>query len=309
MNYFDCHADTLTEMWNPEDTLDQNSGDLDLKRVGAFVEKYTQIFAVWKDAARINKEDPEKDFFRLYDRARAYLMEENRKIIWCGSGADMEKAHRQRKGAAFLSIEDVSIMGRYVEDIRNMGFRFALLTWNYENPYGCGAAADQGKGLTGQGKDLVRELLRQEIVLDVSHLSDKGVEDLLGLTDVPVIASHSNVRKIRNVPRNLPDDYIREIIRRKGLIGMNFFADFVGTKPQTEDIFRHMDAVLELGGEDALALGGDFDGSNGRFPAGIEGVQSIPLLREKMLQHGFSEELTEKIFYGNAHRFVMENVK
>lgn len=309
MNYFDCHADTLTEMWEPEDTLDQNRGDLDLERVGAFVENYTQIFAVWKDAAGISREDPEKDFFRLYDRARAYLMEENRKIIWCGSGADMEKAHGQRRGAAFLSIEDVSIMGKYVEDIRNMGFRFALLTWNYENPYGCGAAADQGKGLTERGKDLVRELLRQAIVLDISHLSDRGVEDLLELTDAPVIASHSNVRKIQNVPRNLPDDYIREIIRRKGLIGMNFYADFVGTKPEIEDIFHHMDAVLKLGGEDVLALGGDFDGSSGRFPAGIEGVQSIPFLREKMLQHGFSEELTEKIFYGNAHRFVMENIK
>lgn len=172
-----------------------------------------------------------------------------------------------------------------------------------------GAAADQEKGLTSRGKELIQELLRQEIVLDVSHLSDKGVEDILTLTEKPVIASHFNVRKIQKVPRNLPDTYIKEIIRRKGLIGINFYADFVGAKPKAEDIFRHMDAVLELGGEDVLALGGDFDGSNGRFPTGIEGVQSIPFLREKMLQHGFTEELTEKIFYGNAHRFVMENVK
>ena len=69
-----------------------------------------------------------------------------------------------------------------------------------------------------------------------------------------------------------------------------------------------MDALLVLGGVDCLAIGGDFDGCNGHFPAGINGIQSIPLLREEVMKHGFSEELTEKIFYRNAHRFVMENL-
>lgn len=90
---------------------------------------------------------------------------------------------------------------------------------------------------------------------------------------------------------------------------MNFFAPFVGEKPQISDLLKHMDAVLEMGGEDCLAIGSDFDGCDGLFPAHIEGVQSMPFLREKLLKHGFTEELTEKIFYKNAHRFVMENVK
>lgn len=142
MNYFDCHVDTLTEILKPGDTLDENSCNLDLKRVGNFVENYTQIFAIWKDAVKLDKEEPDRDFFRLYDRAMAYLAEENRKIALCLTGEEMEKAHRQRKAAAFLSIEDLSIMGKYVEKIREMGFRFAMLTWNYENEYACGAAAD-----------------------------------------------------------------------------------------------------------------------------------------------------------------------
>ena len=77
MNYFDCHVDTLTEILKPGDTLDENSCDLDLKRVGNFVENYTQIFAIWKDAVKLDKEEPDRDFFRLYDRAMAYLAEEN----------------------------------------------------------------------------------------------------------------------------------------------------------------------------------------------------------------------------------------
>lgn len=91
MNYFDCHADTLTEIISGE-TLDQNSGDLDLNRLGDFVENYTQIFAVWKDAQNLNKEDPDRDFLQLYHRAIAYLEEENRKILLCKSGEDMKKA-------------------------------------------------------------------------------------------------------------------------------------------------------------------------------------------------------------------------
>ena len=80
MNYFDCHADTLTEIVKPEDCLEENSGDLDLKRAGDFVENYTQIFAVWKDAKKLDREDPDQDFLRLYHRAMAYLEDENRKI-------------------------------------------------------------------------------------------------------------------------------------------------------------------------------------------------------------------------------------
>ena len=263
MNYFDCHADTLTEIISGE-TLDQNSGDLDLNRLGDFVENYTQIFAVWKDAQNLNKEDPDRDFLQLYHRAIAYLEEENRKILLCKSGEDMKKAHSMRKAAAFLSIEDISLMGKYVENVREMGFRFAMLTWNYENKYGCGAAFDQEKGLTSEGKELVKTLLSQNLVMDVSHLSDQGVEDLFGLTDRPIIASHSNVREVRDRPRNIKKEHLKELIRRKGIIGMNFFSNFVGEEPKVEDLLRHMDQVLEMGGEDCLAIGSDFDGCSGR---------------------------------------------
>lgn len=220
----------------------------------------------------------------------------------------MEKAHRQGKAAAFLSIEDMSVMGKYIETVYEMGFRFAMPAWNYENQYACGASFDQRKGLTSKGKETIKALTDQGIVIDISHLSDQGVEDLFEITDRPIMASHSDVREVWNMPRNIQKSHLAELIRRRGIIGMNFCAAFVGEKPQISDLLKHMDAVLEMGGEDCLAIGGDFDGCNGHFPAGINGVQSIPLLREEVMKHGFSEELTEKIFYGNAHRFVMENL-
>ena len=308
MKYFDCHADTLTEIIKEGETLKKNTCDIDLERIETFTDSYTQIFAIWKNRKDIQPGMERDTFRKLYDRALSLLTQEESKIVLCRTAQEMKQAHKSGKTAAFLSIEDLSIMGSDVERIRELGFSFALLSWNYENEYACGAATCQEKGLTEKGRETVKELLRQGIVMDVSHLSDRGVEELFQMTDRPIIASHSNVRKICDYPRNLKKEQIQELIRRKGLIGMNFYRDFVGRTQDIEAIVRHMDAVLALGGEDVLALGGDFDGCGGEFPDGIQGVQSMPNLRKALLEHGFGENLTEKIFFENAENFIYRNL-
>lgn len=308
MRYFDCHADTLTEITKPGEDLERNTCDLDLERVEKFADSYTQIFAIWRDRKKMDEEKPEEEFLRLYRRAAELLEKADQKIIWCRNAQDMEEAHKSGKAAAFLSLEDISTAGRYAEQIYSLGFRFAMLTWNYENRYACGASADQRRGLTEEGKELVKHLIDQGIILDISHLSDRGAEDLMTLTDKPIIASHSNVRSVCSRPRNLPEGLIRELIRRQGLIGINFFAPFVGENPQVEDLLRHMDVILSLGGEDVLALGGDLDGCDGVFPAGISGVETVPVLRERMEKAGFGAALIEKVFFENAENFIWRNV-
>lgn len=308
MRYFDCHADTLTEITKPGEDLERNTCDLDLERVEKFADPYTQIFAIWRDRKKMDEEKPEEEFLRLYRRAAELLEKADQKIIWCRNAQDMEEAHKSGKAAAFLSLEDISTAGRYAEQIYSLGFRFAMLTWNYENRYACGASSDQHRGLTEEGKELTKYLIDQGIILDISHLSDQGAEDLMTLTDAPIIASHSNVRSVCPRPRNLPEGLIRELIRRQGLIGINFFAPFVGENPQVEDLLRHMDVILGLGGEDVLALGGDLDGCDGVFPAGISGVETVPVLRERMEKAGFGAALIEKVFFENAENFIWRNV-
>lgn len=310
MNYYDCHADTLTEI-PPAENLMHNSCCLDLARVRNFADHYTQIFAVWKDKAELQgtQPDTEEVFWQLYQRALQLLLEQSVYVKWCRNAADMQTAHAEGKAAVFLSVEDISVMGGLVDQIRRMGFRFAMLTWNYENPYGCGAVTDQAKGLTEEGRGMVQRLLSQQIVLDLSHLSDQGVEDVFHLTDRPVMASHSNVRKICGHPRNLKKGHIKELIRRNGLLGLNFYRDFVGKQPRVRDLLLHIDEVLELGGEDILAIGSDFDGCGGRMVQGIDGVESIPYFRLVLEQAGIGSSLAEKIFWRNAERFFMENVK
>ena len=308
MQYFDCHADTLTEMHELDETLWENRRDVDLRRAQAFADSYTQIFAVWKNVQGIPPEEMDRVFWPLYQRAQGYLQAQADKIALCTTAQEMHRAHAQGKAAAFLSIEDVSCMGSFVNQIFKLGFRFAMLAWNYENPYACGAATDQKKGLTAAGKALAEDLLSQGVVLDISHLSDAGAADLFAMTDRPIMASHSDVRAVCGKPRNLAKWQIEELIRRRGLIGLNFFAPFVGEDPTAADLLRHADAVLALGGEDVLALGGDFDGCDGLFPKGIEGVQSIPQLWD-LFCGAFGEAMAEKIFHQNAERFLEENLK
>lgn len=148
MRYFDCHADTLTEITKPGEDLERNTCDLDLERVEKFADSYTQIFAIWRDRKKMDEEKPEEEFLRLYRRAAELLEKADQKIIWCRNAQDMEEAHKSGKAAAFLSLEDISTAGRYAEQIYSLGFRFAMLTWNYENRYACGASADQRRGLT-----------------------------------------------------------------------------------------------------------------------------------------------------------------
>lgn len=306
MDYFDCHADTLTEIPGTESLL-ENSRSLDLKRVREFGGRYTQIFAIWTDI--LKETDKNHNLFpRLYQRAVSQLLRQEEHIVWCRSAADMQKAHGEGKAAAFLSVEDISIMGGLVEQIRALGIRFAMLTWNYENPYASGAAAGQEKGLTKKGRRLLRELQKQQIIIDISHLSDRGTDDVFALTDAPVMASHSNVREVFCHPRNLNKAQIRELIRRKGLLGINFYGPFAGESQKMTDLLRHMDAVLCMGGADILAIGSDFDGCGGKYVSGIAGVQSVPYLKTVMTQAGFGSGIIEKIFAGNAERFLNENL-
>lgn len=306
MHYFDCHADTLTEIPQSE-SLMKNSCCLDLERVRTFAGHYTQIFAVWKDRADMPKE-PEKSFLAVYKRACQLLGDQAAYIEWCRNASDMQKAHAAGKAAAFLSVEDISAMGNLAGQAGELGFRFAMLTWNYENEYACGAVAGQSEGLTQRGRVLARQLLQQNLVLDISHLSDQGAEDIFHLTDRPVMASHSNVRDVCSHPRNLKKAHIQELIRRNGLMGINFYDEFTGGRREISDLIRHIDAVLESGGEDILALGGDFDGCGDQFPRGIIGVQSVPDLKGILEREQFGKEVLDKIFWKNGERFILENV-
>lgn len=137
---------------------------------------------------------------------------------------------------------------------------YVSLTWNGENRFGGGAHSS--KGLKADGKVLLHALAGQSIAVDLSHSSDLLACDILDeihrfALNIPVIASHSNARSVKNVPRNLPDELIREIVARQGLIGLNFYRPFLGEDP-IQAFSEHVEYFLRLGASDSLCFGADF---------------------------------------------------
>jgi microsomal dipeptidase-like Zn-dependent dipeptidase len=136
---------------------------------------------------------------------------------------------------------------------------YISLTWNLENRLGGGCGSSIG--LKEDGKRLLEWMDQKKIAVDLSHASDFLIDDIFNFLDkksleIPVIASHSNMRSIAKMERNLPDLFVQEILRRKGLIGLNFFAPFIGTR--FDQIAEHVAHLFALGGENQLCFGGDF---------------------------------------------------
>lgn len=231
------------------------------------------------------------------------------------------------------SIENASVFASEIESLAAafdrlesycdaVGHLFYIsLTWNNANRFGGGNAAPE-HGLKEDGKHLLEWMNGRKIAIDLSHSSDKLAYGILDFIDqrslnIPVIASHSNFRAITEVPRNLPEDLALEIIRRKGLIGLNLCTPFSHPTDPTA-LLRHVEYALSLGASDSLCFGADFF-CDADFPdlkqkyahipsfyfPDYSNSSCYPYLLEQLVQHlGLSEEQMLKISSGNAARFL-----
>jgi membrane dipeptidase len=154
-------------------------------------------------------------------------------LMLATSSADIRRAKRQGKVAALMGIEG----GHAIEDslptlreFYRLGVRYMTLTWNNTNNWADGARGEpRHNGLSEFGKEVVREMNRLGMLVDISHVSDKTMSDTLDVTKAPVIASHSSARALSNVPRNIPDDLLRRIAKNGGVVQVNFYSGFVDT--------------------------------------------------------------------------------
>ncbi|MEG2597764.1 MAG: membrane dipeptidase, partial [Oscillospiraceae bacterium] len=157
------------------------------------------------------------------------------------------------------------------------------------------------------GKKAVKELEKNHITIDVSHLNNIGFWELCEIAERPFIATHSNCFEVCPHKRNLDDLQIQEIIHRKGLIGINFYPIFVNGESDAsfQEIRAHIRKILALGGEDVIAVGSDFDGA--AMPSRLNQIEKIPDWHQNLLKH-FDESVVEKITFKNAQRFFEENL-
>ncbi len=170
-------------------------------------------------------------------------------LMYATSAADIRRARKQGKIAALMGIEGGHAIENSLATLREfyrLGVRYMTLTWNNTNDWAdAGRGERKHNGLSDFGKEVVREMNRLGMLVDVSHVSDKTMSDVLDISKAPIIASHSSARALSNVPRNIPDDLLRRIAKNGGVVQVNFYSVFVDAatvSPQSEERERRVKA-------------------------------------------------------------------
>jgi membrane dipeptidase len=217
------------------------------------------------------------------------------------------------KIAAVIGVEGGHHIENSIEKLINLydaGMRYMTITWNNSTDWAISAQDSRTltHGLSDFGRQVIRKMDSLGIIIDVSHVGIKTIQDILTETNNPIIASHSGVRAIRDHYRNLYDWQIIDIANTGGVIGVIFYPPFLnGTNnADIDDVIQHIDYIKNLVGIDYIAIGSDFDGI-GVTPLGLEDVSRFPNLTSELLIRGYSKEDVEKIMGGNFKR-VFEQV-
>ena len=333
MKVWDLHCDTLYRLLGREDTAGEpaveafakDGGMLDLAKMRAG-DYLLQCFACFVGLEE--SPDPLVSALREADLFHRLLAAYPDDLVWVKSAADIDKLGEDGRIGAMLTIEEGAVCRddlAILRDFYRLGVRMMTLTWNHQNGLGSPnitpdynedtrPVKDPGApGLTGVGREFVAEMERLHMIVDVAHLSAAGIRDLLAIATRPFAASHSNARACCPHLRNLPDELLRAMWEKGCLIGLNYCPAFLDDTPDRKhcvgsvaQMARHAKYILNLAGEDALALGSDFDGIGGELE--ITGAQDLPLLAEGLVNEGIPARVVEKIFYKNARRFFRENL-
>ena len=180
-------------------------------------------------------------------------------------------------------------------------------------PFKFGQTPDTGPGLTDAGKRLVKECNRLGIMLDLSHLNEKGFWDIAGLTDVPLVATHSNVHALSATPRNLTDKQLAAIKESDGMVGVNFAVGFLTADGSNdpaiplETMVRHFDYLVEHLGIDRVGFGSDYDGAT--MPQDVSDVSKLPNLVRALKDHGYDDASLRKLAHENWIRVLRKTWK
>lgn len=220
-----------------------------------------------------------------------------------------ESGEKDPRLVAVRTIENARLFAAdlgLVERLAHQGLLMASLSWNAAGPLASGH--DTHEGLSTAGAAALAEMERCGVVMDVSHLNDECFADVAARARRPFVASHSNSRSVCGHLRNLTDDQFRCIRDAGGVVGLNYCTGFLvdgawgeaGRAVTPTQVMAHIEHWLDLGGEDAVALGGDLDGAS--VPDCLADAAAMPAFQQALLAN-FGEDVTRKLCYGNALAF------
>ena len=311
---FDLHCDTLSEIYKSKEPLLSNTKAVSIEKFSSF-DKKAQVFAIWSD----NEKTEDEAFVTFQHTATEFReqIEENANLIsLCTTKDELEQAQKDGKLSAILAVEDAKLLSgdlSRLERIYEFGVRILTLGWKGHSCV-CGSY-DTDDGLTPFGFEVLRECENLGIVVDVSHLSEKGFWDVAGKAQKPFIASHSNSHILCDHRRNITDVQLRTIASAGGICGISLVGKHLAKRLPEENaldpaevleaVCAHIEHFSEITPEN-ICLGLDLDGTEPL--AGLESVDKAPVLFEALTNRGMDEKQAENIFYNNAYNFFLKNL-
>ena len=235
----------------------------------------------------------------------------------CRTAGDIERCLADDALAAVLHIEGAEAIDANFELLDVLyaaGLRSLGPVWSRPNifghgvPFRCPSSPDTGPGLTDLGKALIGACNRLRIMIDLSHLNERGFWDVAAISNAPLVATHSNAHAISPHSRNLTDQQLAAIGKSGGMAGVNFAASFLRPDGRHDKdtpadlIIQHIEHMLEHAGEDSVGLGSDFDGA--MIPAELGTAAGLQILVQAMRKRGFRKPLIEKVCFRNWLRVL-----
>lgn len=307
MPFIDLHCDTAGSIYYGREELYSNPYHIDIKKLKQ--SKYlAQWFAFFINTVAIGDASPMAEFEKMYDYFVEQVGQNTNEMSIVTTYEEYIKAKAEDKIGAFLSIEEGQIIQgdlSNVDQLEQKGIRLMTLTWNYANSLGYPHSINQG--LTKLGKELVEYLNHKKMLIDIAHLSKKGMDDVIALYKKPIIASHSNAKGLYEHTRNLEDETIRAIANSGGVVGVNFYSYFLTNSNTTRviDIINMIDYLYKVGGEDILALGTDFDGIDCQLE--VCNCSELDKLIAGLAER-YPSRVIDKFSYLNVERLLKENL-
>ncbi|AUQ46303.1 putative membrane dipeptidase [Phaeobacter inhibens] len=259
--------------------------------------------------------------FEMFDLLHDIEAGSEGQVRICRNATDIKDATAKGQLAAVLHIEGADCIDadfKMLDTLYERGLRSIGLVWSRNNIFGNGvpfqfpSTPDIGAGLTELGKTLVAECNRRRMLIDLSHLNEKGFWDVADLSTAPLVATHSNAHHLCPSPRNLTDKQLKAIADSGGVVGINFAPCFLAADGLLQStvplstILAHTNYLVDHLGEDGVALGSDFDGI--MMPEEIRDVSGVSIIFAALERTGMPSKMIEKIAYNNWIRVLSQTI-